>query len=67
MSKIETYLMVSHDQVGKFEKMINTYLEKGWDLHGNTTATLRGSTIVYSQAMTKNKETKSGTATAEMI
>lgn len=56
------YKLIEENMLSIFEREVNTSLEEGWKLHGNTSIISRDSlgfsTTKYAQAMTREKQTK---------
>lgn len=53
------YKLIEENMSSSFERAVNTSLEEGWKLHGNTSVisrdSLRFPTTKYTQAMTREK------------
>lgn len=55
------YKLIEENMLSIFERAVNTSLEEGWKLHGNTSVISRdslGFSTTYTQAMTREKQTK---------
>lgn len=56
------YKLIEENMLSIFEREVNTSLKEGWKLHGNTSVISRDSlgfsTTKYTQAMTREKQTK---------